>query len=109
MGGYAGMKLLPQFLTITIVGLLFSPGLVAQRSPAGEPSSKSAVPNPNKETLAGVISDAVCGWKHAMPGRTDAGCTRECVRRGSQHALIVGEKVYILEGIRADKLDELAG
>jgi hypothetical protein len=101
------MKLLRHFLTITVVALAFRPGLMAQRSPAAEPSSKSAAPN--REALTGVIGDALCGWKHAMPRRTNAECTRECVRRGSQHALIVGEKVYILEGARAGKLDELAG
>jgi hypothetical protein len=36
------MKLLCHFLTITVVGLAFSPGLMAQRSPVAEPSSKNA-------------------------------------------------------------------
>jgi hypothetical protein len=102
------MKLLPHFrIRIIAVGLLLISTLAAQRKPAGGQSSESAANS--AKTLTGVISDAVCGRKHAMPGKSDAECTRECVHRGSQHALIVGEKVYILEGSPADKLDELAG
>jgi|SRR5882724_11926681 len=101
------MKLLPHFLALTVVGLLLSPGFAAWRKPAAGQNSKSAANN--MKTLTGVISDAVCGRKHVMPGRSDFECTKECVHRGSQHALIVGEKVYILEGSPADKVDEFGG
>lgn len=38
-------------------------------------------------TLKGTIADAMCGAKHMMP--TDAAkCTRECVKKGSDYALI---------------------
>jgi hypothetical protein len=62
-------------------------------------------------TFTGIVSDSMCGAKHAMPG-DDASCTRECVAKGSKYALIVGDKVYTLE--TSDKatlatLDKQAG
>ena len=65
----------------------------------------------NTQTLAGQVSDAMCGAKHEMEGSA-ADCTRACVQHGSKYALIVGNKVYTLDG--ADKkaqeqLDKLAG
>ena len=101
------MKLLAHVLTIAVLGLLLSTGLAERREPPGGQRSGSVAKDRKK--LIGVISDAICGRKHAMAGKSDAECTRECVRRGSQHALIVGEKVYILEGGPADKLNEFAG
>lgn len=46
-----------------------------------------------------------------MPG-DDAACTRACVRRGSKYALVVGDKVYVLDTqdkAALDALDKLAG
>jgi hypothetical protein len=63
------------------------------------------------DTLTGVVSDAMCGAKHMMEGGA-AACTRECVKKGSKYALVVGDKVYTLEaGDQASKdaLDKLAG
>jgi hypothetical protein len=51
-------------------------------------------------TFTGTVSDAMCGAKHEMPG-DDAACTRACVDKGSKYALVVGDKVYVLE--TADK------
>jgi hypothetical protein len=48
-----------------------------------------------KQTFTGEIGDAMCGRKH-MDG-TAAECTRACVAHGSNFALIVGEKIYILQ------------
>ena len=48
-----------------------------------------------KQTFTGEVGDAMCGRKH-MDG-TSAQCTRACVARGSNFALIVGEKIYILQ------------
>lgn len=61
--------------------------------------------------FTGIVSDSMCGAKHAMPG-DDASCTRACVSKGSKYALVVGDKVYTLE--TADKtalatLDKQAG
>jgi hypothetical protein len=63
------------------------------------------------KTLAGTVSDAMCGAKHEMPGNA-AQCTRGCVKHGSKYALVVGDKVYTLETTdkaALDKLDSLAG
>ncbi|MGB8061792.1 MAG: hypothetical protein WCF26_07845 [Candidatus Sulfotelmatobacter sp.] len=48
------------------------------------------------KTFTGTVSDSMCGAKHAMPG-DDAACTRACVSKGSKYALVVGDKVYVLE------------
>ncbi len=63
-----------------------------------------------KQTFTGEVGDAMCGRKH-MEG-TPAECTRTCVGQGSKFALIVGEKIYILNA--TDKttlatLDQQAG
>ena len=60
------------------------------------------------QSLTGEVGDAMCGAKHMMPGESPASCTRECVKGGSKYVLIVGDKVYTLEGHGAD-LDKLAG
>jgi hypothetical protein len=63
-----------------------------------------------KQIFTGEVGDAMCGRKH-MDG-TPAECTRTCVAHGSNFALIVGEKIYILQ--TSDKsvlatLDKQAG
>jgi hypothetical protein len=40
--------------------------------------------------------------------KTAAECTRECVKKGTKYALVVGKKVYTLEGHEAE-LHKLAG
>lgn len=62
-----------------------------------------------KQTFTGKVSDAMCGAKHMMAGASDADCTRACVKQGSKYALVVGEKVYTLEGGDNAVLDKLAG
>jgi hypothetical protein len=63
-----------------------------------------------KQTLTGEVGDAMCGAKH-MEG-TAAECTRTCVSHGSKYALVVGDKIYVLN--TTDKavlavLDQRAG
>jgi len=63
-----------------------------------------------KQKFTGEVGDAMCGRKH-MEG-TPAECTRTCVEHGSKFALVVGEKIYILD--TTDKtalatLDQQAG
>jgi len=63
-----------------------------------------------KQTLTGEVGDAMCGRKH-MEG-SPADCTRACVGHGSKYALVIGDKMYILE--TSDKsvlalLDQQAG
>ena len=73
-----------------LVGLAAVPALAANKS----------------QTLIGEVSDAMCGAKHQMPGMA-AGCTRGCMKHGSKYALVVGDKVYILETSDQAALDEL--
>jgi hypothetical protein len=61
-------------------------------------------------TFTGTVSDAMCGAKHMMEG-DPAGCLRACVRKGSNYALVVGDKVYTLDTqdkAALDTLDKLA-
>ena len=60
------------------------------------------------ETLTGTVSDAMCGNKHMMKGESAAQCTRDCVKEGSDYALVVGDRVYTLKGDKA-AIDKLAG
>ena len=46
------------------------------------------------KSLTGTVSDAMCGKTHMMKGESAAQCTRECVKSGSDYALVVGDKVY---------------
>lgn len=64
----------------------------------------------SKQTLTGEVGDAMCGSKH-MEG-APAECTRTCVAHGSKYALVVGDKIYVLN--TTDKailalLDQQAG
>jgi hypothetical protein len=49
-----------------------------------------------KQTFTGEVGDAMCGRKH-MEGEPAAECTRACVAHGSKFALIVGDKIYVLD------------
>ncbi len=65
-----------------------------------------------KQTLTGEVGDAMCGVKHMEGEGTPAECTRTCVAHGSKYALVVGDKLYILN--TTDKavlavLDQQAG
>jgi hypothetical protein len=59
-------------------------------------------------TLTGVVTDDMCGASHMMPGKSNAECTRACVKRGAHFAISVKDKVYILDG-KASDVDKLAG
>ena len=63
---------------------------------AGSASFLGSVPAraAGKQTLTGEVGDAMCGAKH-MDG-TPAECTRTCVSHGSKYALVVGDKLYVL-------------
>jgi hypothetical protein len=60
------------------------------------------------KTLTGVVSDSMCGAKHMAKDKSAAECTRECVKGGSDYALVVAGKVYPLKGDKAE-LDKYAG
>src|SRR6266478_3733321 len=69
-----------------------------------QPAKSSAAP----KALTGTVSDSMCGAHHMEKDKSAAECTRECVKKGTKYALIVGEKVYTLDGHEAE-LDKLAG
>jgi hypothetical protein len=58
--------------------------------------------------MNGVVSDSMCGKKHMMPGKTDVQCIQECIKSGSNYALVVGEKVYAL-AIKPQMIAPFAG
>ena len=60
------------------------------------------------QSLTGKVSDTMCGAKHVMAGMSEADCTRECTKAGSDYALVVGDKVYVLKGDKA-AFDKFAG
>lgn len=60
------------------------------------------------QSFVGTLSESMCGAKHMMPGKTDAECTRVCVKANSKYALVVDKKVYILSGPQED-FSKLAG
>ena len=67
----------------------------------------SAKPATGK-TLTGVVSDSMCGAKHMAKDKSAAECTRECVKGGSDYALVVAGKVYPLKGDKTE-IDKYAG
>lgn len=60
------------------------------------------------KTLTGTVSDTMCGAKHMMTNVSPAQCTRECVKQGSDYALVSNGKVYTLKG-DAKQIDKYAG
>lgn len=65
----------------------------------------TAAPQSNK-TLTGVVSDQACGAEHKMKNMSAADCARACAKK-TGWALVVGDKVYKLQGHDAD-LDKYA-
>jgi len=62
------------------------------------------------QIFTGEVSDSMCGAKHMMPG--NGACTRTCVSKGANYALVVGDKVYTLhteDKAALGELDKLAG
>jgi hypothetical protein len=57
------------------------------------------------QTFTGEVSDSMCGAKHMMANKAD--CTRACITKGSNYALVVGDKVYTLHTSNKSALDEL--
>jgi len=62
------------------------------------------------QTFTGEVSDSMCGAKHMMDNKAE--CTRACVSKGSNYALVVGDKVYTLnttDKAALEQLNTLAG
>jgi hypothetical protein len=69
-----------------------------------------AVAAAKPQTFTGEVSDSMCGAKHMMDNKAE--CTRACVSKGSNYALVVGDKVYTLnttDKAALDQLNTLAG
>lgn len=94
--------------TITAVSLLsmavFVTQVVAQSSTAKQATQSATA----EKSLTGVISDTMCGKTHMAKDKSPAECTRMCVKQGQKYALVVGPKVYTLQGHESE-LDKLAG
>ena len=76
---------------------------------AGWLMSSAALAQGKTETLAGTISDSMCGAKTSSHGGDDKQCTIDCVKKmGAKYVLVVAGKVYTLEGKDAD-VEKLAG
>lgn len=61
-------------------------------------------------TLTGAVGDAMCGTKHMMDNGT--ACTKGCVMKGSDYALIVDDTAYTLKTSSDEakaQLEKLAG
>ena len=50
------------------------------------------------QTFTGVLTETMCKAKHMLPGKTDAECTRTCVKANSKYALVQDKNVYVLVG-----------
>jgi hypothetical protein len=61
-------------------------------------------------TVTGTVTDTMCGKKHMIAGKTDADCTRECMKSKGNwtYGLAVGDQVYALSGDN-QKFGNLAG
>src|SRR5437870_12811223 len=95
----------------TIAFLTFSMMLMAaqMQMPASSPgTTKPAEASAAPKTLTGTVSDSMCGAHHMEKDKSAAECTRECVKKGTKYALVVGKKVYTLDGHEVE-LDKLAG
>lgn len=66
----------------------------------------TAAPQGKQTTLTGKVSDVACGAEHKMKNMSAADCARACAKKAGW-ALVVGDKVYKLQGHEAD-LDKYA-
>jgi len=60
------------------------------------------------QAFTGRLTDSMCTKKHMMPGKTDAECTRECVKAGAHYVIVSGSKMYAITGDQK-QFNELAG
>jgi hypothetical protein len=94
-------------LVNTVAFLIFSTILVAAQMemPSSPPGNSKPA---GTKTLTGIVSDSMCGAHHMAKDKSSAECTRMCVQKGQKYALVVGAKVYTLDGHEAE-VDKLAG
>jgi hypothetical protein len=80
--------------------------MAAQMQMPDSSTNKQASAAP--QTLTGIVSDSMCGAHHMAKDKSPAECTRMCVQQGQKYALVVGQKVYTLEG-HEEELNKIAG
>jgi len=61
----------------------------------------TAAPQGKQATLTGKVTDVACGAEHKMKNMSAADCARACAKK-SGWALVVGQKVYKMEGHEED-------
>ena len=61
----------------------------------------TAAPQGKQTTLTGKVSDVACGATHKMKNMSEADCARACAKKAG-YALVVGDKVYKLQGHEED-------
>lgn len=97
--------MLNKLASISIITLaLTAPAIFGQSAQ----SQNSRQGTADIKVLTGVVSDSMCGAKHMATNKTPAECTRECVKAGSDYALVVDKEVYVLNGEQA-AIDKCAG
>ena len=80
----------------------------AQMQMPASPENKAEKSSATPKSLTGIVSDSMCGAHHMAKDKSPAECTRMCVQQGQKYALVVGAKVYTLDGHEAE-VDKLAG
>jgi hypothetical protein len=61
----------------------------------------TAAPQGKQTTLTGKVSDVACGATHKMKNMSEADCARACAKKAG-YALVVGDRVYKLQGHEED-------
>jgi hypothetical protein len=75
----------------------------------GSPAAQSKEQAPASQVYEGMVTCSRCGAKHSAGLEQSASnCARRCVASGATFALVVGEKIYLLEG-DATMLKQVAG
>src|SRR6266853_6922684 len=97
-------KLVVNILAFLAWSAILTAAQMQMPSSETKPDKSSATP----KTLTGIVSDSMCGAHHMAKDKSPAECTRMCVQQGQKYALVVGKKVYTLEGHESE-LDKLAG
>lgn len=82
--------------------------VAAQMQMPDNSAKKSGGASAAPKTLTGIVTDSMCGAHHMVKDKSPAECTRMCVKQGQKYALVVGQKVYTLQGHEVD-LEKVAG
>src|SRR6266702_4812412 len=100
---------MPTKIVNTVAFLILSTILTAaQMQMPASSENKAEKSSATPKTLTGIVSDSMCGAHHMAKDKSPAECARMCVQQGQKYALVVGKKVYTLDGHEAE-VDKLAG